>query len=898
MRAIRARWSGWRLALRLARREALRARGRSVLVLVMISLPVLAVVATAVLATTIDVNLKEGVDRKIGTRAAALITAEPRVDHVVQGIDPTTGGGWSEAPHRPAATPAQIERVIGHRPRLRVELDGYVPVRSRAGIIGGVQLAEMDPTDPLAAGLFRLAQGRWPRSRDEIVVNAYLAGRGPGLGRTLSIPSRRRGGSEQRLTVVGIAESTRVKNAPAALALPGTVRLPGESGATSWLVGGGPIPWSEVRALNKIGVTALSRAVVEDPPPAAVAADSSSDGTAEVYALVAVMALIEVVLLAGPAFAVGARRQSRTLALLAASGSTPRQSRRVILASGIVLGLAAAAVGVVGGIGLARLIEPVVQDHSGDWLGPFEIPWLLVAVIALFGVASALLAAVVPAWIASRQDVVAVLSGRRGDRKPSLRSPLIGLAVLALGIAGAVMSTRRTEGGETYIAGAAVLCVLGMVFLVPIVVAAVGRLAARLPLPLRFAVRDAARHRTRTAPAVAAVAATVAGVVALGIGNASDEKQSRETYTATLPMGEAIVHGQATGRTDWTKVRELVGRYAPHASVTPVTGVPEDYRGRSSYLTFRAAGVGEQSPASFGGYGAAALLSRDGSMPGLLAGPDGVARRVDPGAARRVLREGGVVVFTSGHPRAHESVVHLEVDDDQAGRVARHARVRLPALFVHVGPDATVPAAAVVSPGSLHRLGLRSITTALLLDGGVSEAAEADLTEALRASGTGFDYPTIYVERGYQADSSTWLIQLILAGLAAVLMMGGTLTATFLALSDARPDLATLAAVGAAPRTRRGIAAAYAVVVALIGAVLGALVGLVPGIAVTYPLTRGGQGVTCYGNTCSPDGTSSGPFLDIPWLLIAAVVIGLPLLMAGVVAATTRGRLPLVARLD
>ena len=90
----------------------------------------------------------------------------------------------------------------------------------------------------------------------------------------------------------------------------------------------------------------------------------------------------------------------------------------------------------------------------------------------------------------------------------------------------------------------------------------------------------------------------------------------------------------------------------------------------------------------------------------------------------------------------------------------------------------------------------------------------------------------------------------ILFGLAAVLMLGGTLTATFLALSDARPDLATLSAVGASPRTRRGVAAAYAVSVGVVGAVLGAAVGFVPGIAISYPLTRSysagpGRRTTC-----------------------------------------------------
>ena len=95
----------------------------------------------------------------------------------------------------------------------------------------------------------------------------------------------------------------------------------------------------------------------------------------------------------------------------------------------------------------------------------------------------------------------------------------------------------------------------------------------------------------------------------------------------------------------------------------------------------------------------------------------------------------------------------------------------------------------------------------------------------------------LYVERGYQNDDETLILLGILFGLGAVLMLGGTLTATFLALSDARPDLATLSAVGAAPRTRRGVAASYALVVGFVGALLGAAVGFIPGIAITYPLT-------------------------------------------------------------
>ena len=154
------------------------------------------------------------------------------------------------------------------------------------------------------------------------------------------------------------------------------------------------------------------------------------------------MALIEVVLLAGPAFAVGARRQSRSLALMAATGGTPRQARRVVLGSAVVLGGVASLIGVAAGIGFGRALVPVLQAHSSTWFGPVEFPWLHLLGIAGFGLLSAFLAAVVPATIASRQDVVAVLAGRRGDRKPSLRSPILGVVLLGAGVAGAAYGSR------------------------------------------------------------------------------------------------------------------------------------------------------------------------------------------------------------------------------------------------------------------------------------------------------------------------------------------------------------------------------------------------------------------------------------------------------------------------
>ena len=62
--------NAWRLPLRLARRDALRHRARSVLVLVMIALPVLAVTAADVLIQTSTSPAPESVDRRMGSAQA------------------------------------------------------------------------------------------------------------------------------------------------------------------------------------------------------------------------------------------------------------------------------------------------------------------------------------------------------------------------------------------------------------------------------------------------------------------------------------------------------------------------------------------------------------------------------------------------------------------------------------------------------------------------------------------------------------------------------------------------------------------------------------------------------------------------------------------------------------
>ncbi len=879
---------GWRMPLRLAWRDARRSRARSVLVLVMLALPVLAVTMADTVVSTSQVSSSEGVARRLGA-AQAEVTIASGGRAMLQTPDPDR---LSTQARRRIDRPT-LEELLGalgdpDAPTTRVA-EGDVRVGTSKGV-ADVGALEVDLGDPLARGLATLSEGRLPRSADEVVVNAALAARGPGLGDRLEVEG---GGSP---VVVGVVESASVVDAPVAMGPVGSLGVRTGQG-TSYLVGGPTVSWAEVLDLNDLGATVASREVLLDPPSddelppqirQYVSSGSATDYT--VLALVVVMVLIEVVLLAGPAFAVGARRQSRNLALIAAAGGRPRDARRVVLGAGVVLGLVAAALGVVLGIVLARALLPVFQGFFADRFGPFEVVWTHLAGVAVFALVAALLAAVVPAWIASRQDVVAVLAGRRGDARASRRSPVLGAVLLAAGVAMATYGARSTaSSGELLIAGSAIVCVLAMVLLVPVVVVAVGALARRFPLALRFAARDAARHRARTVPAVAAVAATVAGVVALGISVTSDGAQARDDYQPQLAQGAGVAvdyAGRGSGGVDWPSMATTIEQQLPSATVAEVRVVGASGQGVSLRAPEGRLLRGYGGPVQGTG-----VVVDGGTLPTYLPGLDALddSQRA---AAERVLAEGGVVAFTD-RPGAVTGAGSGEVSlvVRERGKQAGPPQVRPVPYYAVAMPTFQAPTAMVIGREVATSLGTRITTSALVVSGSWSATQEQDATEAVAALSPDASF---YVEHGYTDNQTTRIVQLVLGGLGAVLMLGGTLTATFLALSDARPDLATLGAVGASPRTRRGVAAAYALVVGLVGAVLGALVGLVPGIAISYPLTRPydmglGGGIA---------GSQPSHYLEIPWGLVGVVVLGLPVLTAALVWLTARSRLPMVARLD
>jgi len=166
--------------------------------------------------------------------------------------------------------------------------------------------------------------------------------------------------------------------------------------------------------------------------------------------------------------------------------------------------------------------------------------------------------------------------------------------------------------------------------------------------------------------------------------------------------------------------------------------------------------------------------------------------------ANAMLREGGAVVFVDQVPAGRDEVrFRVEEYAEDVNPPRRGRPVTVPALFLHADGE-WARAQAVVSPQPAEQIA-EVQPVGVFVDGPVSRSLEKDIEEAVDQVQPG---SSVMVERGYQPDDAYRIVMLVLAGLGAVLMLGGTLTATFLALADARPDLATLASPSSTSRGR------------------------------------------------------------------------------------------------
>ena len=867
----------WSAPLRIARRTARRSLGRTLLVAALIGLPVLA-------ASWLGIVLKSASPSGETLAANTIGRADGRLDvtqydklQVPPGREMTYGEpspaeGHDKAVRTPSAFDPSPLLPAGTKLARQFVDSGMVEVRipdSRTT----VTLLTGDGANPLTTGTVKLDKGRLPAKPDEVAISPSLAEK---LGRTDRVEST----NGKRYAVVGIARMLTTQSTPAIFATPDSALNHVDPTRTvQYLV---DLPDSAdtdqlSAALVDKGLFLLPRATIVDPPPDPYGTTADDIGPYAAMALVIGFGILEIVLLAGTAFAVGARRQTRELGLVMAAGGTPGDVRRIVVLQGLFAGL----VGVAGGLAIAAIAvvsaKPVWERMTDTIFTAWQIPWGTIVAIAVLGLGAGLAAAVVPAISAGRQAPMAALAGRFTVTAKAARIRIAAVVLLAGGlvcvfagsalIAAALRSARHSPMGQQASAtpsGPIALVLLGitasiiaLVWMLPSLVVKVAGLARSLPLSGRMAMRDAARHRHRTGPATAAIMMAVAGTAAVAFAASNSIAADAANYVAAGRHGDAVlrVNQGVLGETTITPALvSALNAQLPVRTQYELGDVllPNAKTNEYGYLPILAVATPESSEGMTG----FSLQAVD---------PAFIARFGEYGEkAAAALRAGKVVV--PGVELEPGQKVAMHNDDDQ-----NYLR-NLDAVSFG-GPPAVqfLRDTALISRDAARELG--TIRVSEVHFELTREPSKDELAAVARTLGTD---EGLQVEKGYQSPGRLFLIGILLA--ATVVTLLGVAISVSLSAAEGRADLATLAAIGAPPRRRRSLAAAQAWVLGQLGCVLGVGVGAL------------------YGYTAHA--AFGSPHFVVPWAEIGGIVVVVPL-FAGLLAwLLTRSRLPMVSRID
>ncbi|MDT4893118.1 MAG: putative transport system permease protein [Pseudonocardiales bacterium] len=869
-----------RAALRIARRDALRHRWRSLLVVALIGLPVFAVGCADIAYRTWQLDPAERVGREIGTADAAIRVSCAGVNQLPQAWFANALACPANVGSAPQPTQSALLAHLPSGTRAIDQVSAGVRIRTAAGVKYADEVG-LDYADPLARGTVIQLQGRAPRTTGETALTEALAhSTGLKVGDTM-----RTAGPDRAVTVVGIVRDARYRKIETAYVLPAAVdHSQPDQLSTTWLVDTpGPVSWADVLGLNRTGYLVLSRSVYLNPPPRSEVPfpPGRTGGTAVVAALTLVvgMALLEVVLLAGPAFAVSARRQRHDLALVAATGGRPSDLRNVVLANGVVLGAAAGIAATAGAVLLTAVGIPTLGPLIDQIPGHFDARPGELAAVASVSLVTALLAAMLPAVHAARTDVVAALAGRRGTVRTRGRVPIAGAAVAGLGIVIAIFGALAGTTATSILLGVA-LTELGLIACTPTIIGAAARLGGRLPVAPRIALRDAGRNRSAATPAVAAVMASMIGAVAILIGVTSTQDRDRRTYQPMLPDQAVLVRlsqpgtgGAAPAAARVAAIVDSLRRNLPVEALAVVRAPYDgcaDASGPVCESTFVNLVTTDRSAARYRGGGWPFVLVDDGSGVAALFG------RPEPAAAA-ALRAGHAVVPDA--TAVQNGTVTIQFTSTRGGKdepLTSANSLQLPATIV---TDGFAPAGVILPPSAVTRLGVPSAV-------GVTATTTRPPTDrelqAARGAVQQID-PTLRldIETGFHDSSAGALYALV--GVAALIALGAASIATALANADGRDDLVTLAAVGAAPRTRRLISLSRAGVIAGLGCLIGVAAGFVPAYAWQRAVHSSGP---------NGGGLDLSMHFVVPWPPILLALVGVPLVTSAIAGLATRSRLP------
>ena len=582
--------------------------------------------------------------------------------------------------------------------------------------------------------------------------------------------------------------------------------------------------------------------------------------------VVEVLGLVFIGLVSVAGFSVMAQRRIRALGMLSAIGATERNLRLVMIANGLVVGVAGALAGAVLGFAAWLAYVPTLQQTTGHVVDAANLPWWALALGVVFAIATSVLASRRPAKTIAQVPVVAALSGRPASPKPVHRSAVPGVIVFAVGVAclaftgglaGVAGHGHAGQGRALLLLVGLVAVIVGIVLLAPLAISVLAAGAGpRLPVAIRIALRDLVRYRARSGAALAAT--TFAVFLAMGIclvasisfGNPLDPIGPNLSSSQLIVSAQQSPGGGTIAQLSSAQTARLSGQVNSLAASLHARSVPLE-----SAVTLYQVGTEENGPGSFSG-------SVYVATPQLLATYGIKASQIAPGTDILTMRPG-----LAGLPHMEmtwQSPGYHGPGGNQPGSggppcTLSNGCLANPAIqTISSLPSGTSAPNTVITEYAVSKYHLQS---AVQLSGWLIQAP-ASLTAAqinaarhlALAYGVTVETKSSAPGLGEFAGGAT--------ALGIVIAFGVLAASVGLIRSETARDLRTLTATGASPRTRRMITAATAAALGLLGAILGMAGALVAGLAWAHS-------------------SLSAMFGGLPLTDVLILLAGLPLVAAG-----------------
>jgi putative ABC transport system permease protein len=529
-------------------------------------------------------------------------------------------------------------------------------------------------------------------------------------------------------------------------------------------------------------------------------------------------------------FSILVAQRSRELALLRAMGASKGQVNRSVIAEAFAVGLVGTTVGVGVGYLLAMALRWIFGKIGLDLTGvPMPIAARTIIAAYLAGMVTTLIAAYLPARRASRISPVAAMRDDVALPESSLRRRMIvGLVLLVLGAAAAVLGFVGSGGKGLLVLGLGALAVLiAIALMTPVlgrpIIIALGWVYARLFGSVgQLATQNSLRNPRRTAATASALMIGLALVATMSIigqsAKASTSKAVSENLTADFVVSNAV--GTPFSPTIAKQIRKLPG----------VQTVAE-FRSASGKIDGDQVFLGAANPSQ---------LEQGLNVP-MQAGS------FDDLNAKTIL-----VDKTTASDKGYHigDVIPLRL---QGGT----QRLEVAGIF---SASAVVPANYLVTLNTLVRGALKPEDNLLFITPkpGVSVTELHDQIDPVVK-----DLPTIELQdqagfadaQNEQVDNFLLLIYALL-GLSIIIAALGIVNTLALSVIERTREVGLLRAIGLSRRQLRRMVRLESIAIAVLGAVLGILIGIVFGVSLIKALSDQGLDV-----------------LAVPWLLLVVFVV-------------------------